>query len=290
MMAFIHTVETGSFTAAAARMGVSKSATGKHVAKLEERLGVKLLNRTTRSVNLTEEGTLYYQSCLKVIEELTEAESLLAFRKNIVSGKLRISLPLSYGRLQIMPILTDVAKKHPDLYLDISFTDRKVDLIEENIDLVVRLGDTGNYRSISGRQIDVQHSVVCASPEYIQQHGIPQNIEQLAAHSCIGFAYGGRVVPWKLLDKQGNPYDFLPNARFVISHGEALRDAVINGMGIAHLATWLMGDAVQQGQLQVLPIATPKSDFIVSVLWLTSRNLSPRVRVVVDELVNKLKL
>ncbi len=289
MVAFIHTVETGSFTAAAVRMGVSKSATGKNVARLEERLNVKLLNRTTRSVSLTEEGSLYYQSCLKIIEELTEAEALLAFRQNTVSGKIRISLPMSYGRLHIMPILNQIAKEYPELKMDISFTDRKVDLIEENIDLVVRLGDTRDYTSISGRQIGHQRSVVCASPDYLCTYGIPQNLADLAAHTCIGFAYDNQTVPWALLDKQGNTIHFTPNVRFVISHGEALRDATVSGLGIAHMATWLADDDIQQQRLQVIPIDTPPTDFTISALWPTSKNLSPRIRVVVDALILSLK-
>lgn len=288
MVAFIHTVETGSFTAAAVRMGVSKSATGKNVARLEERLGVKLLNRTTRCVSLTDEGTLYYQSCLKVIDELTEAESLLAFRQNTVSGKLCISLPMSYGRLHVMPILNQLAKNYPELRMNISFTDRKVDLIEENIDLVIRLGDQGNYTSISGRKIGSQRSVICASPDYLRIHGIPHDLTDLASHSCIGFAYDNQTVPWVVLDKQGNTLRFTPDSRFVISHGEALRDATVSGLGIAHMATWLVGDDIEQGRLLVIPIETPPTDFTISALWPTSKNLSPRIRVVVDALLSSL--
>jgi DNA-binding transcriptional LysR family regulator len=142
--AFVHAVETGSFTAVAARMGVSKSATGKSVARLEERLGVRLLDRTTRSLSLTAEGQAYYRSCLKVLEELSTAETLLASRKQAVSGTLRVNLPVSFGRLWIMPVLIEVADQNPDLELDVSFTDRRVDLVEEGIDLAVRFGDPGD--------------------------------------------------------------------------------------------------------------------------------------------------
>ncbi|HHQ5723046.1 LysR family transcriptional regulator [Klebsiella variicola] len=284
MAAFVHTVETGSFTAAAVRMGVSKSATGKHVARLEQRLGVKLLNRTTRSINLTEEGELYYRSCLNVLDELDEAESLLASRKKVVSGTLRISLPVSYGRICVMPALATLCTEYPELRLDITFTDRRVDLIEENIDLAVRLGDTGNSASLSGRKIATQRSVICASPAYISRHGLPGSAEELLLHACLGFSRDGRVLPWKVLDENGRLTLIEPTIRHIVSHGEALRDAAVSGMGIAFLSTWLAGDEIAKGQLRIIPVTTPVYDAPVTALWPVSRNLSPRIRAVVDRL------
>lgn len=284
MAAFVHTVETGSFTAAAARMGMSKSVAGKNVARLEQRLGVKLLNRTTRSISLTEEGELYYRSCLKVMDELDETESLLASRRQVVSGTLRISLPVSYGRLCVMPVLAALSAEHPELRLDISFTDRQVDLIEENIDLAIRLGEPGNSASLSGRRITSQRSVICASPSYIERHGQPTCPEELAFHDCLGFSRDGRVLPWKVLSENGDIRAIEPACRHIVSHGEALRDAAVSGMGIAYLTTWLVGDDIQRGRLQIIPIATPESDSPISALWPVSRNLSPRIRVVVDTL------
>jgi len=284
MAAFVHTVETGSFTAAAVRMGVSKSATGKNVARLEQRLGVKLLNRTTRSISLTEEGELYYRSCLRVMDELDETESLLASRKKMVSGTLRISLPVSYGRICVMPILATLCSEYPELKLDITFTDRRVDLIEENIDLAVRLGDTGNSASLVGRKIATQRSVICASPAYINRYGLPESADELLSHDCLGFSRDGTVMPWKVLNENGRIILLAPNIRHIVSHGEALRDAAVRGMGIAFMSTWLAGDEIAKGDLRILPIKTPEYDTSVTTLWPASRNLSPRIRVVVDKL------
>lgn len=288
MAAFVHTVETGSFTAASARLGVSKSATGKHVARLEQRLGVKLLNRTTRSISLTEEGELYYRSCLRVMDELDEAESLLASRKKVVSGTLRISLPTSYGRICVMPVLATLCSEYPELRLDITFTDRRVDLIEENIDLAVRLGDTGNSASLVGRKITSQRSVICASPAYINRHGLPGSAEELLLHVCLGFSRDGRVLPWKVLDENGRIALIEPTIRHIVSHGEALRDAAVRGMGIAFLSTWLAGNEIAKGELRIIPVTTPEYDAPVTALWPVSRNLSPRIRVVVDRLYTAL--
>lgn len=283
--AFVHAVETGSFTAAAARMGVSKSATGKSVARLEERLGIRLLDRTTRSLNLTAEGRAYYQSCLKVLEELNAAETLLASQKRVVSGTLRINLPVSFGRLCIMPVLKEVANGNPDLNLDISFTDRQVDLVEEGIDLVVRLGDPGDHASLIGRRIGKQRSIICAAPAYLDRRGRPETIEELVNHDCLAFAKDGRPLPWAVSGPDGTVRAFVIQPRHTISHGEALRDATVSGLGVAYLSTWLAADDLRSGRLEVVQIATPVEDVPITTLWPRSRDLAPKVRVVVDALV-----
>lgn len=287
--AFVHSVEAGSFTVAAARMGVSKSATGKSVARLEERLGVRLLQRTTRSLSLTHEGEAYYQSCLKVLEELDTAEALLASRKRVVSGKLRINLPISFGRLCVMPVLTQVSARHPGLELDISFTDRRVDLVEEGIDLVVRLGDPGTQANLVGRRIGTQASLICASPAYLEKRGVPVSAEDLVNHDCLAFLREGRALPWVVTGPDGEPQTLTIRPRHTVSHGEALRDAAIAGLGVAFLSTWLVAEVVRLGHLRVLPIATPAEDAPVSALWPRSRALSPKLRVVVDALVEALR-
>lgn len=283
--AFVHAVETGSFTAAAARMGVSKSATGKSVARLEERLGIRLLDRTTRSLNLTAEGRGYYQSCLKVLEELNAAETLLASQKRLVSGTLRINLPISFGRLCVMPVLKEVVDQNPDLNLDISFTDRQVDLFEEGIDLVVRLGDPGDHASLIGRRIGTQRSIICAAPAYLDRHGRPVSVEELGDHDCLAFAKDGRPLPWAVCGPRGTVRPFVIQPRHTISHGEALRDATVSGLGIAYLSTWLAADEIRSGRLEVVPIVTPAEDVPITALWPRSRDLAPKVRVVVDALV-----
>lgn len=287
--AFVYSVEAGSFTAAAARLGVSKSATGKSVARLEERLGVRLLQRTTRSLSLTTEGEAYYQSCLKVLEELDTAEALLASRKRVVSGKLRINLPVSFGRMCVMPVLMRVVACHPELDLDISFTDRRVDLVEEGIDLVVRLGDPGNQANLVGRRIGTQRSVICASPAYLERRGLPATVEDLGDHDCLAFSRDGRPLPWVVIGPDGKPELLVIRPRHTVSHGEALRDAALAGLGVACLSTWLVSEDIRLGCLRVLPISAPLEDATVSALWPGSRDLSPKLRVVVDALIEALQ-
>lgn len=284
--AFVHAVETGSFTAAAARMGLSKSAIGKSVARLEERLGARLLDRTTRSLNPTAEGQVYYRSCLAVLEELASAEALLASRHREASGLLRLNLPVSFGRHCVMPVLRDVASRHPKLALDVSFADRRVDLVEEGIDLVVRLGEPGDHASLTGRRIGVQRSILCASPDYLRMRGRPQSFDDLEKHDCIAFARDGRPLPWLLADASGTLVTVKIRPRHTISHGDALRDATLGGMGLANLSTWLAAEDIRAGRLETVLTPIPIEDMPIHVLWPGSRNLAPKARVVVDALAS----
>lgn len=283
--AFVHAVEAGSFTAAAARMGLSKSAVAKNVARLEERLGARLLDRTTRSLGLTAEGRAYYESCLKVLAELGSAEALLVSRQQEASGQLRISLPVTFGPRWIMPLLLDVARRHPGLDLDVSFTDRAVDLVDEGIDLVVRLGDPGDNASLIGRKIGAQRSLLCASPAYLDKRGRPRTPADLADHDCIAYARNGRALPWLLLDENGQALSVRPKPRHTISHGEALREAALSGAGLAYLATWLAMPELRDGRLEAVLTSAGVDDGPMHVLWSRARDLAPKVRVVVDELV-----
>ncbi|EPC4574839.1 LysR substrate-binding domain-containing protein [Klebsiella variicola] len=174
--------------------------------------------------------------------------------------------------------------EYPELKLDITFTDRQVDLIKENIDLAVRLGDTGNSASLAGRKIATQRSVICASPAYINRHGLLGSAEELLSHYCLGFSRDGRVLPWKVLGENGRMSLIAPPVRHIVSHGEALRNAAVGGMGIAFLSTWLAGDEIAKGELRIIPVTTPNYDAPVTALWPVSRNLSPRIWAVVDRL------
>lgn len=283
--AFVHSVEAGSFTAAAARIGLSKSAVAKNVARLEERIGARLLDRTTRRLGLTAEGQTYYESCLKVLAELSNAEAFLATRRQKVSGLLRVSLPVSFGPRWIMPILLDVVRQHPTLDLDVSFTDRHVNLVEDGIDLVVRLGDPGDMASLIGRKIGVQRSLLCASPAYLDARGRPQTPADLADHDCIAYARDGRALPWVLLNEDGKQVSVRVKPRHTVSHGEALHQAALSGAGLAYLSTWLAAPDLRSGRLEAVLTAPGVEDMPMHVLWPKVRDMTPKVRVVVDEII-----
>ncbi|WP_315139303.1 LysR family transcriptional regulator [Achromobacter marplatensis] len=282
---FAQAVEAGSFTAAAHRMGLSKSAVGKSVATLEDRLGVRLLDRTTRRLALTAEGIDFYQSCLRVLAELDEAESRAASGRKEVSGTLRVSLPVTFGRKWVMPVLGELARRHPRLSLDVAFADRAVDLLEENVDLVVRLGDPGNSASLSAHYLGLQTLVTCGSPAYFAEHGCPTSIDDLAGHNCITFGQGGYVLPWKLPDSEGRPVNAKIKGRHIISDGDALRAAVLDGWGIGQFPTWLVADELRTGTLRRVLAPRGIEGSPIHALWPATRDLAPKVRAAVNELM-----
>lgn len=283
--AFVAAVEAGSFTAAAERVGLSKSAVGKGVARLEDHLGVRLLERTTRALGPTTEGQAYYETCVRILADLKEAETQLACARFEVSGRLRLSLPVTFGRLWVMPVLLRLARDHPRLVLDVSFTDRRVDLVEEGFDLVVRLGQPGDHAMLTGRRLGVQRAIVCAAPDYIAAHGAPTGIAELAHHDCIGFARDGGSIRWLLPDGEGLLSPVRLASRHIVSDGEALRDAVASGLGLGYLHTWLAAESIRCGRLVPVLSGKPFEDTPITALWPRSHPPSPRIRVTIDALV-----
>jgi DNA-binding transcriptional LysR family regulator len=285
--AFVQAAEAGGFTLAAERLGLSKSGIAKSVSRLEDRLGIRLFNRTTRSFSLTSEGQAFYESCVRALTELETAEAALASRHQNPQGRLRVDLPVVFGRRWVVPALLDIGARYPDLELEISLTDRRVDPIEEGIDLVIRIGELDDSAVLIARHLGVQTSVVCASPGYLAAHGRPASLDDLGRHACIAFGRGGRVTPWVFVSPSGQLITKTVRGQFSFNHSDAILDAALAGNGLALLSTWLIADQLGTGQLvSVLPeIAT--QGFPIYALWSQTRHLAPKVRVVVDELVSR---
>lgn len=284
--AFVQTVDAGSFTSAARRMGLSKSAIGKAVARLEARLGVRLLERTTRTLGLTTEGHAYYRTCVTILSDLQEVENFLASSRREISGRLRVGLSVAFGRRWVMPILQGLVRKHPRLDLDVSFSDREIDLVEDGIDLAVRLGAPGNQAMLMSRKLGIQRNFICASPSYLAMHGVPSDVTDLADHICIGFARDGRPLPWPVVGQAGQPIQVRVACRHLISDGEAYREAITAGMGVGHLPTWLAVEDLRNGKLIALFSAEPVEAVEIMALWPRTRDLSPKVRVTIDALAD----
>ncbi len=285
VIAFVNAVEAGSFTGAGERLHVTKSAIGKSVAQLEQRLGVRLLNRTTRSLSPTSEGMSYYEACARALAEIEAGQALLASRRQIPSGRLRVDVPLAFGRRCVAPVLFDISGRFPELTIEISFNDRRVDLIEEGIDLAIRMGDLDDSSSLAARRIYAQRSAICASPAYLERHGRPQSVDDLARHSVIGYGREGIVRPWAIRDSAGHVTTFVPKARLVLGHGEPMLDAALAGCGIAFLPTWLAGQSLRRGSLEMVLSDHLVEHIVVHAVWPVTRALTPKVRVVVDALV-----
>jgi DNA-binding transcriptional LysR family regulator len=281
--AFVHVAEAKSFTAAAERIGLSRSAVGKSILRLEDRLGVRLLQRTTRSVSLTGEGAVFHERCVRILADLDEAEMSMVSHSQAPRGRLRLELPVSFGRLHVLPILSQFMNKWPEISVNVSFNDRYVDLIDEGVDLAIRLGGSDDGRLMT-RLLAPHRLVTCASPAYLATRGIPGDVEQLAEHSCLAFVHGGRPVEWRFTI-DGQTRSVAINGRFTATNAEALRDATLAGYGIARLATFLISDDLRSGRL--LPVLTCLSADGPSVraVYPSSRHLSPKVRSFIDELL-----
>lgn len=278
--AFVQTVECGSFSAAARQLGQSPSSVGKAIARLEQRLDVRLFQRTTRRLALTDEGAAYHDSCLRALRELDRAQASLAERRNVPSGCLRIALPVLLGRQWIAPLLLQWASEYPALEIEAVFANQPVDFADDGFDLAVRIGALDDSPSLVARPIGSQRLVACAAPHYLQRHPPPATLAQLADHACVGVLRDGRVEPWRF---NSGPASI--RARLRLSDREAVAAAAKAGLGIAQLPHWLVAEPLATGELLPVLAGFEPPSLPIHVVWPASRALTARVRMVVDALV-----
>ncbi|MDE1149812.1 MAG: LysR family transcriptional regulator [Azospirillaceae bacterium] len=282
---FVETARTGSFTAAATHLGLTGSAVGKSVSRLEQRLGMKLLHRTTRRLTLTPEGEAYLEACLRIVEDLEGVEGGLASGRSDAVGKLRLDVPAAFGRRHIMPTLIDLSNRHKRLDLAVMFTERTVDIIAEGVDLAVRIGTLDDDNDLVARRLGTQRVLICASPGYLAEHGRPASVEELTTRDCI---IGWRRVPrpgWLLRDASGRFTRQEIHVRQEFSDGEAMVAAVLAGCGLCQLPTWLVNDHLAAGRLVSVLDAFSGAEMPIHAVWPRSRYVQPKVRVVIDALV-----
>lgn len=282
--AFVTAVRTGSFTAAAAALGLTRSAVGKSVARLEARLQARLLHRTTRKLSLTDEGRAVFERWRQILEDLDEVEANMAARRGQPSGTLRLTAPLSFGQRHILPVLGNYLKQWPDLRADIRFTDRFIDLVEEGFDIAVRIGPPREDAQLLTRTVAGQQFVTCASPDYLARKGVPERPQELAGHDTIAILSGEQPTPWRYETPEGL-YLCETSGRLNIDSSEAMREAALAGFGLAHLPTYITGNDLRAGTLvEVLkPYRAPPDP--IRVVYPSKRHLSPRIRAFIDLLV-----
>ncbi|WP_042300456.1 LysR family transcriptional regulator [Paraburkholderia kururiensis] len=285
IVAFVRTAETLSFVEAGRKLGISASAVGKAIAKLEASLGVRLFHRTTRRVSLTHEGQHFHERCHRILEELRDAEAMLSKAAQTPRGRLRVSLPV-IGYRFLLPVLPAFSARYPDVELDLDFNDRLVDVVEGGFDAVIRSGLLTDS-SLMSRRLGPFRFVLCASPEYVVRMGQPRTVAELAAHDCVRYRFPttGRLQPWTFGDDDKPPR---LRTSMTCNNMEALRGAVIAGFGIGFVPDFLVRDALACGSLvSVLnDLAIAPGQF--SVLWPSSRQLSPKLRVFVDFMCERL--
>ncbi|WP_350578150.1 LysR family transcriptional regulator [Pseudomonas sp. HY2-MNA-CIBAN-0224] len=282
---FVSAAQSLSFTAAALELGVTSSAVGKSVTRLEARLGVKLLHRTTRRLVLTAEGEAYLASCLRVMDELAETQGFLTTGQQAPVGRLRIDLPAAFGRRHILPTLIDMAVRYQQLDLSVSFSERLVDIVNEGVDLVVRIGVLKDDAEIVARKLGSQSLLICATPAYLQAHGTPQAPDDLLHHDCIVGWRNGTRKTWMLKDEKGQTHEHEVRVKHEVGDGEMLLNLTLAGGGLAQLPTWLVQTPVEQGLLVPVLEACAGAEMPIHVIWSRTRYLQPKVRMVVDELL-----
>ena len=282
---FVSAAQSLSFTAAALELGVTSSAVGKSVTRLEARLGVKLLHRTTRRLVLTAEGEAFLASCLRVMDELAETQGFLTTGQQAPVGRLRIDLPAAFGRRHILPTLIDMAVRYQQLDLSVSFSERLVDIVNEGVDLVVRIGVLKDDAEIVARKLGSQSLLICATPAYLQAHGTPQAPDDLLHHDCIVGWRNGTRKTWMLKDEKGHTHEHEVRVKHEVGDGEMLLNLTLAGGGLAQLPTWLVQTPVEQGLLVPVLEACAGAEMPIHVIWPRTRYLQPKVRMVVDELL-----
>lgn len=284
MAVFVRAVDVGSFAAAADALEMSGPMVGKHVRFLEDRLGVRLLNRTTRRQSLTEAGQAYYERCRAVLAEAEAADAIVSDERSEPRGRLRVTMPALLGRHCIAPLLMKLARKYPHLELDLSFGDPIADIIEAGYDLAIRTGDLDDQSGLIARRIASQRMVVCGARSYLRTNGKPKSLDDLAAHQAIIYRRSGRVRPW-LFPQQGEPpRAIMPAGRLRFDDLEAIADAATQGMGLAWLPYWLVRERLNTGALVRLFSGQPEFLYGCHALWPRSPRLPPKVRTAVDTL------
>lgn len=283
---FVEAAQTRSFSEAGRNLGVSASAVGKSVARLEQRLGVRLLHRSTRSITVTSEGALFLERCRRVLGELEAAELELSQTRQAPQGRLRVSLPL-VERL-VMPALTGFMHRYPAIELDLDFSDRLVEVIEEGFDVVVRTGEPQDSRLMSRVLGNFQMRLV-ATPTYLARHGTPRTPADLARHACLRhkFPSTGKLETWPLLQAPDEAESSVP-AAVVCNTIEALLSVVLDDLGIACLPDFLVAEPIEQGRLISVLDGALQFQGTFRLLWPSSKHLSPKLRVFIDHMVESL--
>jgi DNA-binding transcriptional LysR family regulator len=286
MIVFAQVVDSRSFSAAAVRLGLSKSAVSKQIAKLEDRLGARLLNRTTRTLSPTDAGQDFYERCLRVVREVEEAERAISHLSAEPRGLLRLSAPASFGREYLAPLVPEMLARWPELRIEALFEDRFVDVVAEGFDLVIRITRLQDS-SLVARRIASCRRVVCAAPSYLARRGVPRTPAELLQHDCILYSYATDQNEWEFLGPDGRLETVRVDGRLRANNAEVTRAALLAGAGLALSPDFIVGPDIAAGRLVPLLTDYENPFGAIYAVWPHNRNLAPKVRAVVDFLVER---
>lgn len=284
MAIFIKIVEAGGISRAAEQLGIAKSAVSRRLGELERRLGVQLMNRSTRRYSLTEAGRNYYARAAQILSDTAELNAEMSETQGLLRGSVRMSLPLSFGLQHLAPAIVDFVCQHPELRVDIDFSDRHVDLIEEGYDLAVRITDPKSSTLIA-RKLTPIHFVLCASPAYLETRGVPRHPDDLSYHDGL-FYSNVPARSWTLISPQGKEFQASPHVRLSASNGDFLREAAVAGLGITRAPMFLVRGALEDGRLQTVLADYSIPELNAYTLYPQTRFLSRRVRAIIDLIVD----
>lgn len=285
LRSFVEVVEAGGFTGAAKRLGISKSIVSRRIARLEAEFGTRLLSRTTRGISPTEGGLELKARGDRILAELDEARDALAAQGGGVAGRLRLSLPTSFGVRHVTPVLAELARRHPKLEMDVSYSDRFVDLVGERYDAAVRIG-TLKDSTLVARRIAPVRAVVVASPDYLARKGRPKTPADLAQHECL--IYTGVTPSWQFRSGK-RTIAVRPEGRLKSDSSDALLQWAMAGLGIANLPSFFLADAIEGGALTPLLLDHPQPEFGIHVVLPPGPFVPGKTRVLVDALVQRFK-
>jgi len=280
MRVFTAVVEAGSFVKAAEALRMSKAGVSRHLTELETRLGARLLHRTTRRQSLTEEGQLFYERCKMLLAEVEDAETEVNSRSGEVGGLLRVNAPLTFGVRHLAPLWGVFKAQHPKLMLDITLTDRLVDLVDEGYDVAVRISQLADSTLVS-RRLATTRMVLCATPRYLRQHGRPEHPKELTMHASVAYSYWAGRDEWRFHGPEGEiNVRIQPIMR--ANNGDTCLEAALAHLGIILQPTFLVGDALRAGTLVELMPAYRCAELGIYGVYPTRRHVPPRVRALLD--------
>ena len=284
---FVQVVRAGSFTAAAEKLSLSKSVVSKYVTRLEDRLGARLLNRTTRRLSLTEVGQAFFERSRRALGEIEEAEAEVSRLQGEPRGELRLGSPMSFGILHIAPLLPAFQECYPELTVDMVLDDRRSDLVDEGFDLAIRIGELPDSSLVARRLGPCRH-VVCGTPEYFARHGAPQSPADLADHRALTYRYQDAPAEWRFVDSGGDYHRVEIDGRLQLNNSLALREVLLKGAGVTLTPTFVVGPDIQAGRLVAVLTEYKALEISIYAVYAQRKHLSPKVRAFVDFLSDRI--
>jgi len=288
MLAFTRVVETGSFAAAGKGLDMTASAVSKVVTRIEQRLGVLLLKRSTRALSVTAEGKQFYENCVRIISDIDQAESDLASKTASPRGVLRVNASLPFGSHWLLPLLPEFRQRYPEVVLDISLTDAIVDLNRDSVDIAVRMGPLADA-DFHARLLGRSRRAVVAAPSYLEKHGYPADPGELARHQCFNFNFRRSMDEWPFV-VDGEHVNVAIRGSTLTNNGETMRQLTLDGLGIGRLGMFHIAKDLESGRLvELLPDYNAGDIEEINVVYSSRRHMPTRTRVFIDYLVEKLQ-